>query len=422
VLIGLLAVIVSTRFSLMDRSRSGWVMHRYAQSALRSLPPKSLLLSHTDLDWNPMRYLRECEGERADDVVQLSFQLMPYQWFRAAQQPLYEARGVAFPELQFAGVSTARASEGNAKLVRDVVLANGALSHTLAFLDLKNSNKKKPATPFPGGIYIDMQSISDMDLGDGYSWRGLTLQPYGTLYRVVVTETVAETAALHGESLRRLAALRGSFAEYLPRAGAAAVSPCRRAACIGPLAPAVLRQYPAGTWEFAAFSVINDAQYHAGMALLTFAISQQPALKADNMALLALLVDRLDAAAELLSAAHAFASAGVGGALLSSPLFDVTKNAALSWLRLVPLCQTALKFRELLVAALEGDEGRASVGALLLNPRVMDEVVSEAGLARLQARAAEQIGLFLRAFPSDKDAPAFREAMQAAASAVGKKK
>ena len=31
---------------------------------LAVLPPKALLLSHTDLDWNSVRYLRTCEGAR----------------------------------------------------------------------------------------------------------------------------------------------------------------------------------------------------------------------------------------------------------------------------------------------------------------------------------------------------------------------
>jgi hypothetical protein len=43
---------------------------------LDQLPPRSLLLSHTDLTWNPVRYLQTCEGQRPD-VTHLSLQLLP---------------------------------------------------------------------------------------------------------------------------------------------------------------------------------------------------------------------------------------------------------------------------------------------------------------------------------------------------------
>ena len=58
----------------MNRSLSGWTVHRYGEALISSLPPNALLLAHTDLDLNSVRYLRECEGMRPD-VTHLSFQV-----------------------------------------------------------------------------------------------------------------------------------------------------------------------------------------------------------------------------------------------------------------------------------------------------------------------------------------------------------
>ena len=67
----------------MDRSMSGWTMHQYGSSILTALHQNSsnpmssneshntnelhkklpiLLLAHTDLNWNPVRYLLSCES------------------------------------------------------------------------------------------------------------------------------------------------------------------------------------------------------------------------------------------------------------------------------------------------------------------------------------------------------------------------
>ncbi len=53
----LFQVFVVAPFSLMDRSRTGWVMHKFAELTLNTFPTNSLLASHTDLDWNTIRYL-----------------------------------------------------------------------------------------------------------------------------------------------------------------------------------------------------------------------------------------------------------------------------------------------------------------------------------------------------------------------------
>lgn len=409
--IGILAIVLHLRFAIMDRSTSGWLMHRYAEATLQSLPPKSLLLSHTDLDWNPMRYLRECQGVRKD-VTHLSFQLMPYPWFKIAQKPLYP--GVVFPDTEFPGVSTGRATEGNAKLVRDVVLANGALSHTLDSMGLSGAGKSKSKsksgkvpdralhTPFPGGVYIDFQAVSEVELGDGHQWRGLALMPYGLVYRVVAVD-LPGSVALHNSSLTQLHSLQNSL--QTNSAGINFLSTGR-----------IFDQFVAGTWEFAALSVVNDARYHVGMAMLTYSMSQQKAIggEKDSLGLLAVLVDRLDQSAKLLTETYMFAKQGRGGTLLSSPVYDVCKNTALAWIRHEQLLRMAVEFKAPLQEALTtGDAGRYFKG-LLMNPRLMDDgdVVSNVGLARVRERAIKHIGEFLRIYPQDRDAAVFGDVLK----------
>lgn len=74
-----LLLILQDRYSIMDRSLDGWVMHRYGLQVMNSLPRNAVLLSHTDLDWNPIRYLQHCQHIRPD-VTHLSFQTMPFPW------------------------------------------------------------------------------------------------------------------------------------------------------------------------------------------------------------------------------------------------------------------------------------------------------------------------------------------------------
>ena len=425
-LLAALGVLISARFSAMDKSKSGWIMHTYARGALESLPPDSLLLAHTDLDWNPMRYMRECEGARPD-VTHLSFQMMPYPWFSEVQRPLYPK--VTFPDLGFPGVSTARHSEGNAHLVRSVLLANGVMSHTAHSLEIEAGRASAQVdrgsdwTAFPGGIYMDMQAINDVEIGDGHVWRGLTLAPWGTLYRVFTAMPLEATAELHSASLAQLRLLE----TRMPA-----------------LSAALVRQYPRGTWEHAALSVVNDARYQLAMSLLTFSIAYQPmALSPERLPVLCLLLDRLHASATLFSsvlvaaaglppgfsAAHASGIAQ-GYQALSSPLFDARKNGALAWMRLEQIFKLALDFRPGLIQALAVAKSTYQKSALnptspidatpiepvarpgmLLNLKIMDEV-SPVGLAKVRQEGAAFIRAFLWAHGDDKDAPTFLAAAE----------
>jgi hypothetical protein len=119
-----------------DQSRKGRTFGAYGRAVLASVPAESLLLSHTDLNWNSVRYLQSCERLRPD-VTHLNFQLIPYPWF-PRQHRLGAHAGAVFPPMP-AGVSTNRMDDGNTQLVLAVMRAN-----------LQSGR-------FPGGIYMDMQ-------------------------------------------------------------------------------------------------------------------------------------------------------------------------------------------------------------------------------------------------------------------------
>ena len=103
----------------------------------------------------------------------LSFQLLPYPWFRKQQAPLYPH--IRFPDTTFAGISTDRGSEGNAKLVTDFVRLN---SEYIGYDD------RRPLQQRPG-LFLDMQSVSEAEIGPCGRWRGLTLLPCGVSYRAL---------------------------------------------------------------------------------------------------------------------------------------------------------------------------------------------------------------------------------------------
>ena len=76
---------------------NGILMRNYGAGILDSLPHDSILLSHSDMQWNAVRYLQTCEGLRPD-IIHLNFQvnlnsptlyndrqLMPYPWFASKQ-------------------------------------------------------------------------------------------------------------------------------------------------------------------------------------------------------------------------------------------------------------------------------------------------------------------------------------------------
>lgn len=426
-------------FATMNRSHTGWVMQKYGQHQLDSLPAFSLLASHTDLDWNPTRYLMECEGKRNayysgggggnddessdghvngdgdDEVTHLNFQLIAYPWFKDRQAPLYP--NVVFPPVNFPGISTNRKEEGNAILVRNFLVANGAESlgvpSSSSQLLSKQANsdngdssndgdgeknrkekrekkkngrrkgtKLKAGEAFLGGLYIDMQAINDVELGVGGRWRGLTLVPWGLLYRVFGPLSPQDTEIMQLESLARFKALQKDFPEP---------------------SEAFFSQYPPGTWEYAAMSVYHDAQNQLGLNFLTYAIELQ---KNADLTKLPLLLDRIYIASKLLFNCHT--SVDRYGAL-SSGANDLHKNAAMAWMRLQGLVGVAFQFRESILKLLESSP---ELTDNLIDRDIVHSLVNKQSYVAVLRHAKGVIRGFVSSHRDDRDVQAFEAALR----------
>ena len=195
------------------------VLATHGAAALAAVPEGGLLLSHTDLHWNPARYLRACEGARPD-VTHLSLQLLPYPWF-ARQRPLHP-RMKRWPDV--AAASTDPATERYERLVEDVATGN---------LDA-----------FPAGIYLDLHGVHEPHIGRLGSWRGRwNLVPWGLHYRIVAAEAV-----------------QGDAGEWLARS-LAEIDRLKAAYEGGPPSP---DRFRVGSWEIAAGAAYNDAHSCVG--------------------------------------------------------------------------------------------------------------------------------------------------------------
>jgi len=370
-----LGALLHQRWPEADKSRVD-VLHRYATAKLASIlpvlpdteaPAHSLLLSHTDLDWNPVRYLQHCEGVGLDPsmphksplarylpyrtqhtttgvtatstflgastavalpglLTHLSFQLIPYPWFKDTQQPLYPH--VKFPATNFAGVSSDRASEGNAQLILRFLHANNIRDERIVSSrsDNGDSNDNRTALvlqnthkTFTGGVYLDMQAVHDPEIEAFGQWRGLVLVPWGTLYRVFGPLHITQIQELHHHSYYHLRQLQAAF-------------------------PAVddkfMRKCAPGSWERAAANVFYDAHYQFALNLLTFCVEMQGKVE---MKLLPTLLDRYHLSATVLSQTL---SAVRKYGTFSSSAADLTKNTALAWMRLYALMDVVGKFRK----------------------------------------------------------------------------
>ncbi|GMH58119.1 hypothetical protein TL16_g02541 [Triparma laevis f. inornata] len=226
------ALFVGLRFKDADRSDADF-NSVYGKAMLDSIDDGSLLLSHTDLDWNTVRYLRKCEGLKPN-IVHVSAQLLPYPWFqRQIDSGMFG--DVNFPEI-LPDVSTNRFSEGNKQLLERFFEAN---------------HEK-----YPKNMYVDMQGISDVDLQPGGIWRGWLLIPHGLVYRVEKPNANAlnEVPSYFGETEEELKKLEKLLVNVTPK-------------------------YSSGSWEFACASVRNDAFYQAGLNYLTYGLEVGKALQ-----------------------------------------------------------------------------------------------------------------------------------------------
>jgi len=313
------------RYPHADRSDASF-NSSYGKAILDSLPGNSLLLSHTDLDWNTVRYMRLCEGIKPN-IVHLSAQLLPYPWFqRQVKAGLYG--DVVFPKI-LPGVSTDRYSEGNKVLLERFFEAN--------------------IEKFGTNMFVDMQAISDGDLQPGGVWRGFLMVPHGLVYRVKALPPGATNLL--------------SFSETHPESKEQMNSIPMAALMVQP-------KYKHGSWEFAANSVLNDGIYQTSLYFLTLGLEVGRRLQDDpgnlipyylgtmkfSTAFLAKLVQtRIDVVREyrgggadggLMSFGGMGGGAGVGVKTevdipLSYPIRDLIKNAALSAIKYMEVCEVA---------------------------------------------------------------------------------
>lgn len=359
----IMTLIMRYRYDYLNKSQNGWIMHKYGQSKLDSLPPHSLLLSHTDLDWNPVRYLSHCERLRPD-VTHLNFQLMPYPWFKR-QEPLYPH--INFPDTNFNGVSTDRTSQGNTILVRRFLQANNA--------DIITPQNKAKNLLVSGGIYLDMQSVNEPDIGDCGQWHGLTLLPYGTLYKVYGSLQNNETVPLHKLSYKQLVKLQKDFPV---------------------IDDDLVSKYPKGSWERAAMNVYYDAHYQFGLFLLTYSMD---AMKLPDEKSMPIILDRLRVASLVLfDTVEAIEKYDT----ISSSLHDVYKNSALAWMRLQATVLASLKFKDTII-----NEGN-KIKKQLIQWSKTKAMLNDDGVLKTLQLADKCISLFIKNYPNDKDIQVFQ--------------
>ncbi|GMH94947.1 hypothetical protein TrST_g1522 [Triparma strigata] len=275
------AAIVGLRYKEADRSDADF-NSVYGKAMLDSIDYGSLLLSHTDLDWNTVRYLRKCEGFKPG-IVHVSAQLLPYPWFQR-QIDTGMFGDVVFPEI-LPGVSTSRFSEGNKVLLERFFEAN---------------HQK-----YPKNMFVDMQGISDSDIQPGGIWRGWLMIPHGLVYRVEkpTANVLNELPNYFREIEEELEKLQKLLVNVTPK-------------------------YSSGSWEFACASVRNDAFYQAGLNFLTYGLEVGKALQKEPK-LFTLYLDCLRRSTESL-AGLVDVLVGQGEVALSYPPSDLVKNAALS--------------------------------------------------------------------------------------------
>ncbi|GMH70275.1 hypothetical protein TrRE_jg10714, partial [Triparma retinervis] len=316
------------RYPSADRSDASF-NSAYGKAILDSIPESSLLLSHTDLDWNTVRYMRQCEGVKPG-VVHLSVQLLPYPWFRRqVESGLYGE--VAFPKI-LPNVSTGRYEEGNKVLLSRFFEAN--------------------IGKYGDNMFVDMQAISDDDLQPGGLWRGFLLVPHGLVYRVKAIPpppvSLLSLSETHPESKLEM--------ENIP-SGELMVQP----------------KYKLGSWEFAANSVVNDGKYQTSLHFLTLGLEVGKQLQENPNVLLPHYLSCLSFSTSTLAemvkerrkiveefGARGGGSGwgwmnfgGMGGGAgvgviannvdlpLSYPHQDMVKNAALSAIKYMQVCEVA---------------------------------------------------------------------------------
>jgi hypothetical protein len=368
-----LALVVNLRFPLMNKSNDGNMIQLFGQNILDSLPKNAILLSHTDLDWNSVRYLRDCEGKRRD-VTHLSLQIMPYPWFHRQQNKFPT---IKFPNTNFLGVSTDRMSEGNSILIDRFFAANAAAN---------------------GTMYIVMQAINEMEIGNGGIWRDkYALIPWGTLYRVHFlppptvdtppSDLMERLGLFHKDAYDQLLLMQATFPVLTDR---------------------INHKYPDGTWEYAAFSVHYDGYYQLALNFLTYGISLQNTIAKDNLYhKLPVLLDRLHIATSILTDTLPVV---LKYNTLSSPLADLYKNTVVSYMKLIPLLNLMIEQDAIFNLLIEPGMA-ARIKPLLISNNTINELLRPTNIKEIIKTAYKITRNYVNAYPTNKDNDEIRKFM-----------
>jgi len=331
----------------IENNRNNSFFAAHGSIIIDAIPSRSLLISHTDIDWNSVRFLRTCEPHyKRKQITHISAQLLPYPWFQRQVNAKLFGKAI-FPPIE-AGVSTNKNEEGNAVLLSNFMGAN--------------LNK------FKGGVYLDMQGVNDAEIGTAGVWRHFALVPHGLVYRIVPRfQNPREASRYFPLSYEQHRQVVANFKN--PRT----------------------KMRP-GTWEFAAISIYYDSHYQFALTLLTYAIeTKEEGRLPDYIQKLgmssALLSECVDAYEEL------------EGGPLSYPKGDLYKNAALSHMRFV----TSLEEGRLL--NLRSGEAEQQDGL----PKV--SLGDEGRYLKALKEAIRVIELFLENFPEDSNAGVFVTAL-----------
>lgn len=380
-----------------------YFIHQYANLTWQTIPNHSLLLAHTDLDWNPIRYLRTCSSKDSEfvmkNVTHMSFQLIAFPWFEHYK---FHYPFVRFPNLKFPGISTDRRSTGNRELVMRMLTANGINAHTKVNI-LPTNNSIDWSIPFPGGVYIDMQSVNDIEIQDVGRWYEYYLIPWGTQYRVFHRQQIPTKHEL--EQLQALAWQKHSYLRDN----------------FQPLDARWSRLHRAGSWERAVANVITDSYYQLGLFYLTYAMEEQtllysllkeqtqrsnptPSTASQKMiAVLMKLFDRLLASLQVLSLAKYHVT---HYQTISSSIADVDKNTALAYLRCASILMIVKQFRDSLQSLLP------QLRHILLVPEQIQESLSTSGWQGLLKKCEQVLIDFVQHYPLDPDHQVFLSALQ----------
>lgn len=411
------AAIITARWDMASRSDSlSWTMHKHGENILRNIPNDSILLTHTDLDLNPTRFLQFCESAYVTKSVhQISLQMMPYPWFETQQVPIYSSHGIVFPNSQFEGVSTSRLSQGNARLITQFLNANlrkqGRVKNSLM-----RSSGMRP-------IFLDMQAVNEAEIGSMGEWRGFILVPYGLEYLVVppfyfVNNTSHPPTMLsvfkiasryHHQSWNALQQVKANF-------------------------PAINNyfhtKFPPGTWESAAMNVFYDAHYQTGLFYLTWVLDESSQISVDS---LGIILDRLLASVLLLQEAW---DAGSKYQTFSSSLRDLQRNTALAYMRLQGILSVFYKIQSKIQGSILSQLDQAedindfvAEGSALYSPSEKDsyrflvqlnvrEIVinsQESAVGQLWLhKSVQSLEAFVRDYPRDENVAVFAAAAKSA--------